>query len=76
MFEPKKYVLLADMEADFSSSYVDPCPGSPQEWSPKYEIDSEVSLHIHYHKVAKDEGISYLHYDVFDYLLTLTNDHF
>jgi len=54
-----EHVLLSDAEVDFPSSYVDPCPGGPQEWSPKNELDSVVALYIHYHKVGKDEGISH-----------------
>ena len=50
----------------FSSFDIDPCPSGPYERSPKYEVDSEVALHIHYHKVGKDEGVSYSYENVFD----------
>jgi hypothetical protein len=59
LLEFEDHVLLSDAEADFSSSYVDPCTGGPQEWSPKNELDSEVALYIHYHKVGKDKGVSH-----------------
>ena len=58
MPEPEKYVLLANTEADFSPSDVDPCPGGPQEWWAKNELHSEVALYIHHHIVGKDKGIS------------------
>ena len=56
MSEPEEHILLSNAKSDFSSSDIDPCLGSPQEWSPKNELHSEVALHIHYHKVSKDEG--------------------
>jgi len=59
LLEFEDHVLLSDAEANFSSFYVDPCPGGPQEWSPKNELDSEVALYIHYQKVGKDEGVSH-----------------
>ena len=56
MLEPKKHILLSDEEADFSSSNVDPSLGGPQGWSPKNELDSEVALYIHHHKIGNNEG--------------------
>ena len=68
LFEFEEHVLLPDVEADFSSSYVDSCSGGPQEWSPKNELDFEVTFYVHNHEVCKDEGVSHSHQDVFDYL--------
>ena len=59
LFEFEEHVLLPDAEADFSSSHIDPCSGGPQEWSPKNELDSEVTIYIHDHEVCKDEGVSH-----------------
>ena len=69
----EEHILLADMESDFSSPDVDPCHGGPHEWSPKNEVDSKVALYIHYHEVAKDEGVSHSHQDVFDYPFRISN---
>jgi len=68
VLELEKHVLLANMKADFSSSDINPCLGGPQEWSPKNELNSNVTLYIHHHKIGKDEGVSHSHQDVFDYL--------
>ena len=68
MFKPEEHVLLTNTESDFSFSDVDPCLGGPQEWSPKNELNSNVTLYIHHHKIGKDEGVSHSHQDVFDYL--------
>ena len=57
--ESEEHVILPDAEVDFSPSYVDPHSGGPQEWSPKDELDSEVALYIHHHKIGKDEGVSH-----------------
>ena len=67
VFKLEKHVLLLDAEADFSSSDVDSCLGSPQEWSPKNELDSEVVLYIHCHEIRKNEGVSHSHQDVLNY---------
>ena len=40
LFESEEYILLPDVEVDFSSSHVYPCSSGPQEWSPKDELDS------------------------------------
>ena len=61
------------MEADFSSPNVDPYSGGPQDWSPKYELDSEVALYIHDHKVGNDEGIAYSYQHIFDYPIMISN---
>ena len=73
MLEPEKYVPLSDTEADFCPPDIDPCSGGPQEWSPKNELHSEVALYIHYHKIGKDEGISYSHQHIFDYPFRISN---
>ena len=44
--KPEKHVLLSDAESDFSSPDIDPCPGSPHEWSPKNELHFEVALYV------------------------------
>ena len=67
VFKLEKHVLLLDAEADFSSSDVDSCLGSPQEWSPKNELDSEVVLYVHCHEIRKNEGVSHSHQDVLNY---------
>ena len=36
-------------------------------------IDSEVALHIHYHKVGKDKGVSYSYENVFGYPFGIPN---
>jgi hypothetical protein len=46
VFEPKEHILLTDVEADFSSSDIDPCPGGPQEWSSKNELHNEVAVGV------------------------------
>ena len=69
----EKHVLPSDTEMDFSLSNIDPCLGGPQKRSPKYEVDSEVALHIHYYKVGKDEGVSYSYKDVFGYPFGIPN---
>ena len=53
LFEFEEHVLLSDAEADFSSSYVDSCSGGPQEWSPKNELDSEVTFYVHHYKSGR-----------------------
>ena len=73
VLEPEKHVVLSNMEADFSSSSVNPCSNGPQEWSPKNELHSEVALYIHYHKIVKDEGVAYSHQHIFDYLFGILN---
>ena len=73
MLEPEKYVLLSYTEVDFSPPDIDPCSGGPQEWSPKNELHSEVTLYIRYHKIGKDEGISYSHQHIFDYPFGISN---
>ena len=73
LLESEEHVLLPDMEANFSSSDIDPCPGGPQEWSPKYEFDSEVTFYVYYHKIGKDKGVSYSHQDIFDYPFGISN---
>ena len=73
VFEFEELVLLTHTESDFSFSDIDPCLGSPQEWSPKYEVHSEVALHVHYHKVGKDEGTINSYEHIFDYPLGVSN---
>ena len=73
LFEPEEHVLLSNAEADFSSSYVDPCSGGPQEWSPKDELNSEVTFYIHDHKIRKDEGVSHADQDVLGYPFGIPN---
>ena len=73
MFKPEEHVLLTNTESDFSFSDVDPCLGGPQEWSPKYEVHSEVALHVHYHKVDKDEGTINSYEHIFDYPLRVSS---
>ena len=67
LFESEEYVLLSNTEADFASSYVNPCFGGPQEWSPKDELDSEVALYVHHYKVCMDEGVSHADQDILGY---------
>ena len=67
LFESEEHVLLSDAEADFSSSYVDPCSGGSQEWSPKNELDSKVAFYVHHYKVCKDEGVSHADQDILGY---------
>ena len=73
LLEPEKHILPSDTETYFSLSDIDPCLGGPQKRSPKYEVDSEVTLHIHYHKVGKDEGVSYSYKNVFGYPFGIPN---
>ena len=35
LLEFKEHVLLSNAEANFSSSYIDPCPGGPQDGCPR-----------------------------------------
>ena len=73
VFKPKEHVLLSDTESDFSSSNIDPCCGGPQEWSPKNELNSEVTIYIHYHEIGKDEGVAHSHQDVLNYPFGIFN---
>ena len=73
MSEPEEHILLSNAKSDFSSSDIDPCPGGPQEWSPKYEFDSEVAFYVYYHKIGKDKGVSHSHQDIFDYPFGISN---
>ena len=73
MFESEKHILLTNTESNFSFSNVNPCLGGPQEWSPKYEVDSKVALFNHNNKVGKDEGVSYSYENVFGYPFGIPN---
>ena len=53
LLESEEHVLFSSMETDFSSSHVDPCSGGPQEWSPKNELDSEVTFYVHHYKSGR-----------------------
>jgi len=69
LFKSEEHVPLPDAEADFPSSHVYPCSGGPQEWSPKNELDSEVTFYIHDHKVCKDEGVVHADQNILGYPL-------
>ena len=73
MLKPEKHVLLSDLEVDFSSSDIDPCSCGPQEWWPKNELNSEVALYIHHHKIGKNEGTITSYQHIFDYPLRISS---
>jgi len=59
LLESEEHVLLLNARMDFSSFYIDHCPGGPQEWLPKNELNFEVAFCIHNHEIGKDEGVSH-----------------
>ena len=70
---------LKNMSSFPTRKWISPLPTSIlaladlRKRSPKYEVNSKVALHIHYHKVGKDEGVSYSYEDVFGYPFGIPN---